>query len=321
MPVRKDQHVGRVMSRVRDQNERRALRQAKRVPWKTMAATAELYTEWDVFTLWARAVVNAARGLPAHVRQELESRSPLLLEYICPVAEGAAHDAGDLGSRVWQAVGKWAESNVFLEPRRAGWLDAVRYFSSVSLESMKAWSCWERIEQEWCSAPPHEFPDYKEWQQAVSAVGRLSDGSTTAQQVLDTVRVLPELEWRQHLSDFSDLIAFSLWMEVVLDVDGSSRLVAEELAQRYRGFDLASAAADSRETVRALNAWVVEHHLAGPNQERLLAALTFQVTHHPAYHAMRNYAQHCHSAWQKERPDHLPTFEEWRPAADEYFEM
>jgi hypothetical protein len=52
----------------------------------------------------------------------------------------------------------------------------------------------------------------------------------------------------------------------------------------------------------------------------MLAALSFHVSHHPAYPAMRTYALHCHDVWPVECPDHLPSFEEWRQAADEYFE-
>ncbi len=36
--------------------------------------------------------------------------------------------------------------------------------------------------------------------------------------------------------------------------------------------------------------------------------------------AMRNYALHCHDVWRDEYPDYLPLFEEWRDAADAYFE-
>src|ERR1035438_3440227 len=47
----------------------------------------------------------------------------------------------------------------------------------------------------------------------------------------------------------------------------------------------------------------------------MLAALSFHVSHHPAYPAMRTYALHCHDVWPVECPDQLPSFEEWRQAA------
>ena len=120
---------------------------------------------------------------------------------------------------------------------------------------------------------------------------------------------------------FSDLMAFSLWMELVLDIEGpTSVLVSKELADRYSGFSLAARHSRSKEAVRALNEWALEHALAIAGQEQMLAALSFHVSHHPAYPAMRSYALHCHDVWPDECPDHLPSFVEWREAADAYFE-
>ena len=122
------------------------------------------------------------------------------------------------------------------------------------------------------------------------------------------------------MKGFSDLLAFSLWMELVLDVEGStSELVEAELGQRYSGFRVSSSV-DSKKAVRALHEWAVQRYLIGSNQRELLVALSFHVMRHPAYHAMRSYARRCHDVWRDEYPDHLPSFEEWREAADGYFE-
>jgi hypothetical protein len=320
MPVQHDQHGSGLMARVRLRNERRALQQAKLVPWKTLAATAEQYTDWEVFTLWLRAVVDAARHIPTDVARELESRAPLVLEHIRLGTDAVAKGANDLGGKIWQAAGAWAEMNIFLGPKREGWLDAVQYFSSSSLRSMKAWSHWESVDKQWGAAPPNAFPNYVQWQSEVAALTRLSDGNSLAQQVLETVHSVPEAEWTEHLLGFSDLVAFSLWMELVLDIEGStSSHVARELADRYRGFRI-STSTGSKEAVRALHQWVSEHRVVDSNQEELLAALSFHVRNHPAYPAMRRYAQHCHDLWPTQCPDHLPSFDEWREAADGYFE-
>ena len=78
-----------LIDRVRQQTERRALEQAKRVPWKRLAEAADEYTDWQVFTLWLRAVVEAAGSIPAMVAQEMESRTPRLLDRIRPDVEAA----------------------------------------------------------------------------------------------------------------------------------------------------------------------------------------------------------------------------------------
>jgi hypothetical protein len=109
-------------------------------------------------------------------------------------------------------------------------------------------------------------------------------------------------------------------MELVLDIEGpTSRLVSKELAGKYGGFSLPRGT-DSKEVVRALNGWATEHSLAIAGQEQMLAALSFHVSHQPEYSAMRRYALRCHDVWSNECLAPLPSFEQWREAADAYVE-
>ena len=320
MPVR-NQRGGNLIDRVRHQTELRALEQARRVPWQRLAAVADEYTEWEVFGLWVRAVVEATGGIPAMVALEMESRAPLLLAGIRPDLDAAVRNGSGPGARIWEDVSLWTEMNVFIAAKRADWLDAVRYFSSMSLRSMQAWSHWENVDKDWRDTAPVQFPSYPRWRSEVAAVARLANPDSTAQQVLDSVRSVSEAEWRKLLRGFSGLMTFSLWMELVLDIEGpTSRLISKELAEKYGGFNLPRATRDSKEVVRALNGWATEHSLAIAGQEQMLAALSFHVSHHPAYPAMRSYALHCHDVWSDECPAPLPTFERWREAADAYVE-
>jgi hypothetical protein len=320
MPLKRNQRGGDLIDRVRQQTERRALEQAKRVPWNRLAKAADEYTDWQVFTLWVRASVEAAGSIPAMVEQEMLSRMPRLLGRVRRDVEAAVKNGDGAGARIWQDVSRWAETRIFVVAKRAGWLDAVRYYSSVSLRSLKAWSHWEDIDRQWCAATPKQFPTYAQWQCEVAAVARLSNPASPAQEVLDAVRGMSDAEWNKLLNGFSDLITFSLWMELVLDIEGpTSALVSKELADRYSGFSFSSVLG-SKAAVRALNDWALDHALAIADQKQMLAALSFHVTHYPAYPAMRSYALHCHEVWPAECPDHLPTFEEWRQAADAYFE-
>ncbi len=320
MPVKRNQRGGELIDRVRQQTERRALELARRVPWKRLAEAADEYTDWQVFTLWLRAVVEAAGSIPPMVAQELDSRTPRLLGRVRREVEAAVKNGDGAGARICQDVSQWVETNIFVGAKRAGWLDAVRYYSSMSLHSMKAWSHWEDIDRQWRAARPKPFPTYAQWQCDVAAVARLSNPASPAQDVLDAVRGVPDAEWNKLLRSFSDLTTFSLWMESVLDIEGPmSALVSKELADRYSGFSL-SRSFGSKAAVRALNDWALDRVLAIADQKQLLAALSFHVTHHPAYPAMRSYALHCHDVWHIECPDQLPAFEDWRQAADAYFE-
>jgi hypothetical protein len=320
MPIQRYQRSGDLIDRVRQQTERRALEQAKRVPWERLAEAAEEYTDWQVFTLWLRAVVESAGSIPPMVEQEIDSRTPRLLGRVRRGVEAAVKNGDSAGARIWQDVSRRVEIDSFVGAKRAGWLDAARYYSSMSVRSMKAWSHWENTDKQWRAAPPKYFPNYARWQSEVADVAKLSNPDSTAQQVLDAVRGISDAEWSKLLNDFSCLITFALWMELVLDIEGpTSALVSKELANRYSGFSL-SLAIGSKAVVRALNDWALDHALAIADQKQMLAALSFHVSHHPAYPAMRTYALHCHDVWPVECPDQLPSFEEWRQAADEYFE-
>ncbi|MFN7998441.1 MAG: hypothetical protein U0Q18_32770 [Bryobacteraceae bacterium] len=319
MSSRQNEYDG-LIARVRGHNEHRALQQAKRVCWKTLAAAADEYTKWVALALWLRAVVDAAGGIRPEVAQDLESRVPLAFERIRLDFEVAVQRGESPGARVWQALLEWAEKNTFVGPKRAGWLDSVRYFSSCSLDSIKAWSYWESIDKEWRSTPPDEFPTYTQWQFEVARVARVPDDDGLSQQILTAVKSLPVLEWTKHLTRYSDLIVFLLWMELMLEVQGrSSPAVESELRKRYCGFRLSSSSGP-KDTVRALHEWVIDGDLGGAGKKSLVPALSFHVMYHPAYPAMRGYAQHCHSLWLNEQPDPLPSFEAWRADADGYFE-
>jgi len=320
MPKQRNRRGGELVDRVRQQTERRALKQARLVPWKRLAEASEEYTDWQVFTLWLRAVVESAGSISPILEQEVDSRIPRLIGRVRRGVEAAVKNGDSAGARIWQDVNRRVETDVFVGARRGGWLDAVRYYSSMSLRSMKAWSHWENTDKQWCAVPPKYFPNYAQWQSEVTEVAQLSNPNSTAQQVLDAVRGIPDAEWSKLLNGFSGLITFSLWMELVLDIEGpTSALVSKELANRYSGFSL-SRRLNSKAVVRALSDWALDHALAIADQKQMLTALSFHVSHHPAYPAMRTYALHCHDVWPVECPDQLPSFEEWRQAADEYFE-
>src|SRR6266540_2179494 len=121
MPMQ-NQRGGGLIDRVRRQTELRALDQARRVTWRRLAAAADEYTEWQVFGLWLRAVVEFAGSGPEMVAQEMESRMPELLGLIRPEIEAAMKTGSGPGAKLWQHVSLWAEMNIFIAPKLAGWL-------------------------------------------------------------------------------------------------------------------------------------------------------------------------------------------------------
>jgi hypothetical protein len=303
--------------RVRQHAEIRALNEAKRVPWRTLANAADQYTEWQVFALWLRAVLDVCEALPAEVAEEIEKRSPFLL---AGVESARCNTARSLGSIVSEDVTHWAESNIFAEPRRERWLTAIRYFSSKSLLFMKAWSYWEDIHERWRDTSPEHLPSYPQWMSAICAVTRLSNPKSEAQRVLDSVRRVPETSWHQLFEAFLDLTTRCLWTEIVAGAGrAGAELVARELMARHPGFDT-SVTQNSAATTSALMDWVIGHEPPFANAQVPLLALGYHIKCHPAYYARRNYAAHCRGLWGCGHFDRLPSFVEWRDAADGFFE-
>jgi hypothetical protein len=186
---------------------------------------------------------------------------------------------------------------------------------------MKAWSHWEDVDRRWRRSQPEGLPDLGHWLQQVEGVRRLSNPGSFAQQVLDSIWHVPEPEWQRLCGCYSDLMAFCLWLELLLDDEGpSSETASNALDHWYKGFRL-PCEGDSKATVRALNKWAVAHVLGVAGNERIIAALGFYVRHHPEYAAMLRYARHCRGISRDLHPYALPPFEQWREAADAFAEM
>jgi hypothetical protein len=315
--VKRKGHV----ARIRNATARRALLEAKRVPWPHLARAAEEYTEWHVFTLWARAIVDAADAIPANVRTEIGSRAPGIYNSLDPKVKSAINGGDRPGILVWEDFTCWAEMNVFLSAKRQGWLDAVRYFSAMSLRAMQAWSHWERIDAMWRRSPPRQFPTLQEWDRDVKSVTRLSTTDSKAQRALDVVHSLAESNWHKLLAGFSRLNAFSQWMELMLGAQGpGADLVSRELLNIYPGVRLAGGEMTPKEAVHSLESWVLSNEINDVRSSDVRAALRFHLRYHPENTAIRRYAQFCRRTWAEGIPKHPPTFDEWKEAADSYSE-
>ena len=303
--------------RVRQYVEIRALNQAKRVPWRILAQGATQYTEWQVFALWLRAVLDICERLPPEVANEIEIRSSALLAQL---ESGLDNFAPPRGSAAWEAVTAWAESNVFVEAKRDKWLNAIQYFSSRSLSSMKAWSYWEDTHRQWRNEKPENLPTYQEWASATSAVSRLSNPESDAQEVLDSIRLMPEAKWQLIFDAFAELTALCLWIETVLWTGQMGvAVVGRELKVRHPSFDI-SIIQNSGVAISALTDWVVANEVPFAGSQPPLSALAYHTKSHPAYYARLNYAAHCRSVWSSADFDRFPSFGDWRDAADEYVE-
>src|SRR5215469_4327392 len=93
-----------IRDRVAREFERLALTEAKHIPWKCLLEAAEDYTEWQVFSLWLRAIVNAARGFPEMVIEEVNLRTPGLLDRSHFTLDAKLRRGARDGTQIWEDV-------------------------------------------------------------------------------------------------------------------------------------------------------------------------------------------------------------------------
>jgi hypothetical protein len=272
------------------------------------------YDQWQTFQLWLRAVVDAARSIPPVVGQEIERRIPeFLKEFQAEMRDAMEKDRP--GGALWNLVGAWTNATTFLQPKSEDWMEALIFFASRNMVYIKAWSLWDRVNLEWRTNPPTEWPSYEQWQQDVAAVTRLSNPESEHQFVLNAMLSVPVAEWERLLFGFLEMTVFAVWMELILHMEGSqSKLVSEEISKRYPEFRFGGSGLSPSEAVREFLTWTIDHQI-GVQNEDLVRALNWHIQNGPETDFMENYASDCHTAWLKEYPTRLPGFEEWRKDA------
>ena len=311
---RKKQPTKQTVASALGQYQQIALDEGRRIPWPQLMQFVEESLRWEEFSLWIRAVVNAANGVPPVVEQELENRIPGFLARAREELESAA----EVGERAWNLVSAWISTHVLLQPKVEGWLNAVNFYSSRTMTYMKFWEHWEKMTREWRTNPPADWPSYQRWQSDVAALTQMRNPDGEPQRILDAILSVPGAEWERMLSAYRDIVVFGVWMELLLDVEGpQSPVVSRALAEQYPGFAFSSGDIPSTDSVRELLAWVITNVVRPPSDE-VMGALGWHIKRHPEYYAIREYAIGCHRQWSSEPPTHPPAFGEWRGKADQY---
>ncbi len=290
------------------------LEQERAVSLPRLEQAIEEYNQWQVFQLWLRAVVDAARSISPVVEQEIENRIPGFLKH-CHAEVRAAMEQDRPGGALWNLVGTWTNATVFLQPKSEVWMEAVIFFASRNMVYFKAWSHWDRVNLEWKVNPPTEWPSYEQWREDIAASTRLSNPESEQQLVLNAMLSVPVADWERLLSAFREMTVFAVWMELMLDLEGpQSKQFSEDLSKRYPDFHFGEIASPPGEAVRLFLTWTIDHKI-GVENEDLVRALNWHIQNGPEIDYMEDYASHCHTAWSKEVPAYLPNFEEWQKDA------
>jgi hypothetical protein len=138
MAKRKKQRTKQRFASAYERYQKIALDEARRVAWPQLMQFVDESLRWEVFNLWIRAVVNAANGIPQVIEQELESRIPGFLARVRADLKSSASHQDPVGELLWNLVGAWIATNVLLQPKVEGWLNALNFYSSRTMTHMKA---------------------------------------------------------------------------------------------------------------------------------------------------------------------------------------
>ena len=108
---------------VSEMARREADRQARRIPWQRLLEARQQYVEWNAFSLWARAIVEAEGCAPAWLVKVLEERCPGLL------GSDRRSEITHQDPHLYRRVFDWFESNVLVQAKEEGWLRAVTFYA------------------------------------------------------------------------------------------------------------------------------------------------------------------------------------------------
>ncbi len=304
--ARKD--LSRLAAQLHNDVSQEALRESLLVPWGRLREAAEEYVEWRTFILWVRAITEVAENLPELVRSALDRRCPGYL---------VSNRGPD-----WRAIEEWIESHEFGDAGAGGWFGAVTYYAQNDLRTEQGWAHWERATTEWSGHQPTRWPTFEEWAAAVASTRTLLQATAEEARAVEALARVQSSRLRDAVSDLLESRAFAIWVVCVSrQGDNLGASVTSELRQRLPGFLTASGLAAKwgfpllRRLVRAGDApWCPI-----AREEGWVSALRYEVRHHPRYHRLIHYKEHCRELWAQSRPSSYPPFAEWLAAADAYY--
>jgi hypothetical protein len=295
-----------------DINLHREMReQSLRVPWFEVAAAIERLLAWRSLTLWARAIIDAERALPAWIPAVIEERCPGFLQ--------SRRGDANLES-LWLDLSEWIDNHFFASARDNGWIQALHFYSGRAPESENIWRHWTRMEAEWRRHRPAQYPSFEEWHKdAVRITPPSVDEGASADSPgagsLLAALSAQYLEWE----------AFSFWVRCV--VEGAHEipsLVATELERRCPGFiahartERAKPCADPQWLWRELLEWIEGHTFADAQRGSLIEDLRDAARSNLRAERIVEYRVACSLKWGKQLPGMFPNFEQWLAEADAF---
>jgi hypothetical protein len=141
---------------------RQATQQLLRVSLNRLQKAQQKYLDWEAFSLWVRAIVDAEGQTPAWMSAILQKRCRGFLE--CEEEFRKAHPKkpGLLPLHLLE----WIHNNIFADAKRERWLDAIIFYAVRDPRSQHVWAYWEHCERQWKHNRPASYPSFDEWRHA-----------------------------------------------------------------------------------------------------------------------------------------------------------
>lgn len=159
---KKEWRPTKLARRVQDMARQQATRQLLRVSAKRFEKTQQEYLEWEAFSLWVRAIIEAEGHPPAWMFEILEKRCPGFLQPDEGHRKTRRKESATLALRLLE----WIHNHIFSDAKREGWLDALTFHTVRDPRSQRMWAYWEQCEGEWKKRRPRAFPSFEQWLRA-----------------------------------------------------------------------------------------------------------------------------------------------------------
>ena len=151
--------------RVQELARYRATRQLLRASSQRFSQAQQDYLDWESFSLWVQATVEAEGGVPSWIDRTLQRRCPGFLEFERHCREAHPQQAAPLPVLLLE----WIHDRVFMKAKEEGWLDALIFFSFRHPYSQRTWAYWEHCEDDWKRKRPARYPSFDEWRMAAES--------------------------------------------------------------------------------------------------------------------------------------------------------
>jgi hypothetical protein len=172
---KKEWQPSKLERRVQDTARKRAERQLLRVSAKRFQKAQQDYLEWEAFSLWVRAIIEAQGHPPAWMLEILEKRCPGFLQPEEGHQKTRRRESGPLPLRLLE----WIHNHIFSDAKREGWLDALIFHTVREPRSQRTWAYWHQCGSEWKRKRPRAYPSFEQWLRAAEKLrtpGNPSEG-------------------------------------------------------------------------------------------------------------------------------------------------